>query len=448
MILLFLNMESDKISLHILESIKMLLDKLGLPQFIINQVDSLVYLVVIVFIGYLAGVVAHFFIKGVAHRIQRRKSFNLLDKLVEYNALKRISALIPPIIVISLLSVAFTDHPKLLLVIENLTWIYFTVVLVRSLNAVLSSVGGAAGSNSKFHDRPIKGFIQIAKIIIYLVAVIVIISMLTNRSPFYLIGGLGAFAAVLMLVFKDTITGFVGGILLLENDMMRLGDWIEIPGTAINGVVVDMSLTIVKVMNFDNTIVTIPPYSLISGSFVNWRSMSESGGRRIMRGYTIKIDNIRRCTPDFLERIKALSPEMQRFISAMQGGGEGLSAEERMYGSIDTNLGLFRAYATYYLKAHPMLNKDMLIMVRTLVPTENGVPLQIYCFSGDTVWSHYESIQSEIMEHFAAVLPHFELLPFQASSSQDSMINGLVERGYPIENITGLPFGVLKDDYV
>ena len=274
------------------------------------------------------------------------------------------------------------------------------------------------------------------------------ISMLTNRSPFYLIGGLGAFAAVLMLVFKDTITGFVGGILLLENDMMRLGDWIEIPGTAINGVVVDMSLTIVKVMNFDNTIVTIPPYSLISGSFVNWRSMSESGGRRIMRGYTIKIDNIRRCTPDFLERIKALSPEMQRFISAMQGGGEGLSAEERMYGSIDTNLGLFRAYATYYLKAHPMLNKDMLIMVRTLVPTENGVPLQIYCFSGDTVWSHYESIQSEIMEHFAAVLPHFELLPFQASSSQDSMINGLVERGYPIENITGLPFGVLKDDYV
>ncbi len=441
-------MNSDKISIHILESIKMLLGKLGLPEFIINQVDSVVYLAVIILIGYLAGFVAHFVIKGLTHRIQRRKSYNLLDKLVEFNALKRVSSIIPPIVVISLLSVAFTDRPKLILIIENLTWIYFTVVLVRSLNAILSSVGGAAGSNSKFHDRPIKGFIQIAKIVIYIVAVIVIISMLTNKSPFYLIGGLGAFAAVLMLVFKDTITGFVGGILLLENDMMRLGDWIEIPGTAINGVVIDMSLTIVKVMNFDNTIVTIPPYTLISESFVNWRSMSESGGRRIMRGYTIKIDNIRRCTPEFLEKIKGLSLEMSRFITAMQNDGEGISREERMYGSIDTNLGLFRAYATYYLKQHPMLNKKMLVMVRTLVPTEYGVPLQIYCFSGDTAWSHYESIQSEIMEHIASVLPLFELLPYQSSSSQDSVINGLVERGYPIENITGIPFGVLKDDYL
>lgn len=437
-------MDSEKISIHILESIKMVLSKMGLPEFIVSQVDSVLYLVVIVIIGILAGAVAHFVAKGLTRRIQSHKSYTLLDKLLEYDALKRATSIIPPVVVIFLLPVAFTRHPKLLSVFENLTWIYFTVVLVRSLSAILSSVGGVAGSNRKFHDRPIKGFIQITKIVIYIVAVIVVISILTNKSPFYLIGGLGAFAAVLMLVFKDTITGFVGGILLLENDMMRLGDWIEIPGTAINGTVVDMSLTIVKVMNFDNTIVTIPPYSLISGSFVNWRSMSESCGRRIMRGYTIKSDNIYRCTPEFLDRIMGISPQMERFITAMRDGGDGLESEERFFGSVETNLGLFRAYATYYLKGHPMLNKQMLIMVRTLVPTENGVPLQIYCFTADTVWNHYESIQAEIMEHLATMLPLFDLLPYQSSSSQDSLINGLVERGYPIENIAGIPLGVLK----
>lgn len=437
-------MDSEKISIHILESIKMVLGKMGLPEFIVSQVDSVLYLVVIVIIGILAGAVAHFVAKGLTRRIQSHKSYTLLDKLLEYDALKRATSIIPPVVVIFLLPVAFTGHPKLLSVFENLTWIYFTVVLVRSLSAILSSVGGVAGSNRKFHDRPIKGFIQITKIVIYIVAVIVVISILTNKSPFYLIGGLGAFAAVLMLVFKDTITGFVGGILLLENDMMRLGDWIEIPGTAINGTVVDMSLTIVKVMNFDNTIVTIPPYSLISGSFVNWRSMSESGGRRIMRGYTIKSDNIYRCTPEFLDRIMNVSPRMERFVTAMRDGGDGLESEERFFGSIETNLGLFRAYANYYLRDHPMLNKQMLIMVRTLVPTDNGVPLQIYCFTADTVWNHYESIQAEIMEHLATMLPLFDLLPYQSSSSQDSLINGLVERGYPVENISGIPSGVLK----
>ena len=177
-------MDSEKISIHILESIKMVLSKMGLPEFIVSQVDSVLYLVVIVIIGILAGAVAHFVAKGLTRRIQSRKSYTLLDKLLEYDALKRATSIIPPVVVISLLPVAFTGHPKLLSVFENLTWIYFTVVLVRSLSAILSSVGGVAGSNRKFHDRPIKGFIQITKIVIYIVAVIVVISILTNKSPF------------------------------------------------------------------------------------------------------------------------------------------------------------------------------------------------------------------------------------------------------------------------
>ena len=319
-------METEKISLHLLSGIKQVLSRTGLPEVVVNQVDSLIYITIIIFIGYIAGALAHMASKSIAKRIERRKGYALLRKAIEGGTLKRLSAIIPPIIIISLLPVAFTEKPQLMTFAENITWVYFTVMLMRSLTAILSNIGDTAENNNRFHNRPIKGFIQISKIIIYIVSAIVVVSMLTNKSPFYLIGGLGAFAAVLMLVFKDTITGFVGGILLLENDMMRLGDWIEIPGTAINGIVIDMSLTIVKIKNFDNTIATIPPYTLLSESFVNWRAMSESGGRRIMRGYTIKIDNIKPCTREFIEKIKALTPEMKNFITANH---DGTSEEEQ-----------------------------------------------------------------------------------------------------------------------
>jgi miniconductance mechanosensitive channel len=319
-------------------------------------------------------------------------------------------------------------------------------MLTRAVNSLITVIGETAFYNTRYHNRPIKGFIQIAKIIAYIILTIIVISILTNKSPLYLIGGLGAFAAVLMLITKDSIMGFVGGYLLLENDMIRIGDWIEIPGNSINGTVYDISLTIVKVRNFDNSIATIPPYTLINQTFINWRGMSESGGRRIMRGYTIKTDNIKICTPEFLGKMREFSPEMKRFIDCMENPEQrGLGEEEKKYGTTDTNLGLFRAYVTYYLRNHPSLHRNMHTMVRTLPPTEYGLPLQIYCFTNDTNWSHYESIQSEIMEHLAAVMPTFELLPYQSSSSHDSMINGLVERGFPIEKINGIPTGSMPE---
>ncbi len=416
----------------------------GIPEIIIEQIDTIIYFATILIVAYIAGWLTHLLTTNIIRRIQKHKQYTLLGKLMEFNALKRLSTIIPPLVILSLLPVTFTEKSRFINIVENITWIYFTIATIRSLTALFSSIGDAAYSNKKYHDKPIKGFIQTTKIITYIIGAIIIISILTNKSPFYLIGGLGAFAAVLMLIFKDSIMGFVSGILLLENDMIHLGDWIEMPGSAINGTVTDISLTIVKVTNFDNTIVTIPPYSLISGSFVNWRAMSESGGRRIMRGYTIKSDNIKICTPEFLEKIRNFTPEMERFIDSMKNPEkEILSEEEKKYGTTDTNLGLFRAYLTYYLKSHPSLHKNMLTMVRTLPPTEYGLPLQIYCFTNDTNWSHYESIQSEIMEHLAATMPVFELLPYQSSSSHDSMINGLVERGFAIEKINGIPVGSL-----
>lgn len=431
----------------VLEKIKETLMRAGVPDVVIEQVDVLLYLILILLVAFVVGRMLHAASTSIIAHLQKRKNYALLTKLVEFNVLKKVSFIVPPIIVIWLLPVTFVGRPKLSAVLENIAWIYFIVAIVRVLLAILSSVGSMAYTNKKYHDKPIKGFVQITQMVVYLISVIIIISILTNKSPFYLIGGLGAFAAVLMLIFKDTIMGFVAGILLLENDMVRLGDWIEMPGTSINGTVTDISLTIVKVQNFDNTIITIPPYTLISESFINWRGMKESGGRRIMRGYTIKIDNIKRCTPEFLNKIKCFSTQMSAFIDYMQDKSDDapmITREERTYGTIETNLGLFRAYATYYLKNHPLLHKNMLTMVRTLEPTEYGLPLQIYCFTNDTEWSHYESIQSEIMENLAATLPLFELLPYQSSSSHDSMINGLVERGFPLDKINGIPIGSLQ----
>ena len=210
------------------------------------------------------------------------KNISFLSSLIEYNALRKMSAVIPPLIISALLPFAFDYRSTWFTVSEKITWIYFFIALLFSVNAVLNSVGNVLMNKEQLQNRPMKGFIQIFQVIFSCVAIIVIISILINKSPLNLITGLGAFAAVLMLIFKDTILGFVAGVLLSENDMVHIGDWIEMPQNNVNGVVMDITLNIVKVQNFDNTIVTIPPYSLVSGSFINWRGMTESGGRRIM----------------------------------------------------------------------------------------------------------------------------------------------------------------------
>ncbi len=292
-----------------------------------------------------------------------------------------------------------------------------------------------------------KGFIQILQVIFSCIGIIVIVSILINKSPFNLITGLGAFTAVLMLIFKDTILGFVAGVLISENDMVRIGDWIEMPQNNVNGIVTDITLTVVKVQNFDNTTVTVPPYSLVSGSFINWRGMSDSGGRRIMREYSLKLDYIKPCTPEFLEKMKSFDEELGKFITEKQqqaAAGQTVNTDNPaglVNGTIDTNVGLFRAYMTLYLKRHPAINKDLLLMVRTLAPTANGLPVQIYCFSANKNWPSYESIQAEILEHFVSVLPAFELYPFQNADARDTLISGFVESGkVDISTIDGIPW--------
>ncbi len=435
---------------YIYDKVKELMAHVGLSDDTINRYDTFIISAIVIVIAIAVMEISYRVSLFVIKRILKRKRYNFLTQMLKANRLRKIAHLLIPITINTLLPLTGKSDSIALHYIETAVSIYYVIAMAMATIAVLGAVGDSAFNNSKFHDRPVKGFIQVGKIIVFLVAAIVIISILTNKSPLYLIGGLGAFAAVLMLIAKDSIMGFVGGFLLLENDMVRLGDWIEIPGTNINGNVIDISLTIVKVRNWDNTIATIPPYTLINQSFTNWRGMSESGGRRIARGYTIKLDTIKPCSQALLQRISLLDEELADYISrkreqTLNGRTANTSNPDSLAnGTIDTNAGLFRAYADIYLHRHPMIHSDMTIMVRTLEPNGNGLPIQFYCFTTTTEWIAYESIQSEIMEHFASMMPLFELYPFQTAGARDTVISGLLEGQYPIERIDGMPYKTIK----
>lgn len=423
---------------------------IGLPQNFVDRFGTIISGIIVLVTAFALTEIAYRTILFVLHRIVQHKEYAFLSKVLKRNRLRKQVYILPPAMINAVLPLIIDSSSVSFVYLEHCIWLWLVISITIAINATLGAVGESAFTNSRYHDRPIKGFIQISRIIVYIIAIIVIISILTNRSPLYLIGGLGAFAAVLMLIAKDSIMGFVGGFLLLENDMVRLGDWIEVPGTGINGNVFDISLTIVKVRNWDNTIATIPPYTLINDSFINWRGMSESGGRRIARGYMMKIDSIKPCNNIILQRLKKLDPELGKYITMkteqQKQGIECNTANPQglANGSIETNAGLFRAYAYLYLHRHPMIRKDMLIMVRTLEPTEAGLPIQFYCFTTDTDWSNYESIQSEIMEHFASVMTQFELYPYQSAGARDTIMNGLLEGQFPIEHIDGLPYKITK----
>ena len=440
-------MNTNRFAQALLNAIKEVLTWIGLPREILDTADEIIFLILIVAIAFIVAVIIHSIASRVTRRVLKRKHDNFLSSLAKYGVLRKLTAIIPPLIISALLPFAFDKRSEWFIIGDKITWIYFCVALIFSVNAILNKVGDTLKTKKELQNRPMKGFIQILQVIFSCIGIIVIVSILINKSPFNLITGLGAFTAVLMLIFKDTILGFVAGVLISENDMVRIGDWIEMPQNNVNGIVTDITLTVVKVQNFDNTTVTVPPYSLVSGSFINWRGMSDSGGRRIMREYSLKLDYIKPCTPEFLEKMKGFDEELGKFITEKQqqaAAGQTVNTDNPaglVNGTIDTNVGLFRAYMTLYLKRHPAINKDLLLMVRTLAPTANGLPVQIYCFSANKNWPSYESIQAEILEHFVSVLPAFELYPFQNADARDTLISGFVESGkVDISTIDGIPW--------
>ena len=276
--------------------------------------------------------------------------------------------------------------------------IAITAMFMTILSVVLNVTYELLNSRPKYKKVPLKGMVQIIKIVIFFVGGIIIVAILLDKSPTKLLTGLGAFAAVLSFIFKDTILGFVSGIQLSSNDMVRKGDWIVVPSTLANGTVIDISLITVKVQNFDNTIVTVPTYSLVSSSFQNWRGMDESGGRRMTINLNIDMDYVHFCTPD----------ELASYNSLVQ-----LPAHSENI----TNLELYRIYLTTYIHRHPGINNSILTMVRYMDPTSTGLPVQIYCFSANKNWVIYEGMKSQITEHAIAMAPKFGLKIFNWGES-------------------------------
>lgn len=442
--------DTDKFAGALLGWIKDMLSHLGISNTALDKMDELIYLVLIIILAIGIGKLVHIVVLYFMRKLLKYKNIQIISTFIEYNTLKKLAWLIPPLIVGALLPFAFEGNARWLDITEKITWIYFVVVLIISANGILSSIGKVLLNKKELHDKPMKGFIQILQVLISFIAFIVIVSILVDKSPWNLITGLGAFAAVLMLIFKDTILGFVASVLLSQNDMIHIGDWIEMPTNAVNGVVIDISLNVVKVQNFDNTIVTIPPYSLISGSFINWRGMAESGGRRIMRSYEVSLDGVQACTPEFLEEMKGKFELLKEYITkkqAEQAAGKVANTdnpEGLVNGTIETNAGLFRAYMTLYLQHHPFINQQLLLMVRTLAPTDNGLPIQIYCFSANKNWPSYESIQAEIMEHFVSVLPEFGLYAFQNPTARDYINSSILEAGKGADALYGIPWHTFR----
>ena len=345
------------------------------------------------------------------------------DILVEKHIVKRILYFIP-LILLYVLSSPILTGTSLLPLSQTLISVLFLIAGMMFLDAMLSALLAIYGKSAIAKEISITPFVQVLKLGLYFVTGILLLSLLLQKTPLYFLSGLGALTAVLMFVFKDVLMGFVAGIQLIANKMVAPKDWIEIPKYGADGDVLEITLTTVKVQNFDNTITTIPTYALINESFKNWRNMNLSGGRRIKRYVNIDLGSIKFCSSEMLEqfkRIQLISQYIQNRQEEILVYNKKHQVDEStlVNGRRLTNIGVFRSYVEAYLRQHPMIHKDMTFLIRQLSPSENGLPIEIYVFCKDTNWTAYEAIQADIFDHILAVVPEFDLLVFQEPSGSD-----------------------------
>jgi miniconductance mechanosensitive channel len=360
-----------------------------------------------------------FLLRGVS-RLIASTSTNWDDALLNRGVFRRLANLAPAI-VIYLFAPAFGELEGW---VERLALVYMIAVSVLLVNSLLDAGTEIYDARAGARGAPIGGYVQLGKIALYLVGGIFVISTLLEREPWGLLTGLGAMSAVLLLVFRDSILGFVASLQLSGYDMIHVGDWIEMPDYGADGDVIDVSLHTVKVQNWDKTISTIPTQSLISHSFKNWRGMEESGGRRIKRSIYIDMSTIAFSDEEMLRRFEKFE-YLREYVREKAAEVEdynrstGVDTSELINGRRLTNVGTFRAYLEEYLRQHPKIHKEMTFLVRQLAPTEKGLPIEIYVFSNDQAWANYEALQADIFDHILAVVPQFGLRVYQSPSAND-----------------------------
>lgn len=380
-------------------------------------------IIMILFITILC-IIANFITKKVIIRIitkiVTRTKYTWDNMLLERKVFRRLSHIVPAII-IHFFASAFKPYDDLIQMAAN---VYIIIVALMVINGILNAINDIYETYEISKTRPIKGYVQVVKIVVITLGFILVIANLMGKSPFILLSGIGALSAVFMLVFKDSLLGLVAGIQLTSNDMVRVGDWIEMPKYGADGDIIDISLVTVKVQNFDKTITTIPSYALISDSFINWRGMQTSGGRRIKRSLFVDKTSISFCTEEMIEKFKNIH-YLADYITKREHEIEeynlkhNINRSNPVNGRALTNVGVFRAYISNYLRKHPGINQDMTLIVRQLAPTENGLPLEIYAFTNDVRWDVYETTQADIFDHLFAVAPEFGLRLFQNPSGHD-----------------------------
>lgn len=380
------------------------LSDMGIDKENISWSTRLTLIALILLISYIITKLFRHLVIPAVHKITSRTKATWDDYLFNERMMTSFCRMIPPIMFYLLLPFVFNNIPQVLDILLKGCLIYLVITTLMLVNSFLNSLYEISNEHETLRNRPLKGIYQMINLVAIGIGIILIISILIDQNAATILAGLGASAAVLMLIFKDSILGLVAGVQLSANDMLRPGDWITMPKYGADGDVLEVSLTTVKVRNFDKTITTIPPYVLVSDSFQNWRGMRETGGRRIKRSIFIDMTTVHFCS------------EKEKIMFASRGWIDEAQAKPETQ---VINLYVFRNYLQNYLKEHPRTHKELMIMVRQMQPTSEGLPLEIYCFSNTTIWPEYEQIQGEIFDHILAVIPEFGLRIFQRPSGND-----------------------------
>ncbi len=409
---------------RIVENINEYLVTLGTGQSLADSLDQFIAVGLLLLLAFSANFICRTVLLHVVTKLVKNTKVTWDDVLFDKKVLVNLSRMVAPVLIYVLLPVVFPREPDVVSFLQRLCMIYIIATFLRFINVFLLAIYHVYSEKEQFKDRPLKGLQQTAQVTLFFIGGIAIVSILMNKSPAVLLTGLGASAAILMLVFKDSIMGFVSGIQLSANNMLRVGDWIVMSKYGADGTVIEVTLNTVKVRNWDNTITTIPPYALVSDSFQNWRGMQESGGRRVKRSIQIDMNSVKFCTPEMLDKYRKIHlladyiDETERVVSEYNEMHH-IDNSLLVNGRRQTNLGVFRAYLNNYLKNLDAVNQEMTCMVRQLQPTEQGIPIELYFFSAIKEWVVYESIQADVFDHVLAIIPEFELRVFQNPTGSD-----------------------------
>lgn len=401
---------SHTIAGWLLSLIERFLTLLGLEHS--RPTEEWIYAAVVVAASFAIGwIVKTMLLRGLGKAVAiRHSSFG--EEFIRLRIMDRCSHIVPPLVFLAFIPFAFTPGSGIPVVLERGAWIYVLVALGSGLSAVISFAYYHYDTHRNTKNLPLQGVRNLAVGMVWIIIIIVGLSVAFGKSPATLLAGLGAFAAALMLVFRDSILGFVAGIQMSQNDMLHVGDWIVVPSTIANGTVIDVSLTAVKVRNWDNTIVTVPPYTLVSTCLQNYRGMKDSGARRIMKDFVIDVTTIKPLDSAAVDAIVAKYPTIKTFVDNLRASGKTESnngGTVAVNGTLRSNLGLYRAYISQYIYDNPDFSKEQQLLVRLMDPVEPGIPLEIYCFTNTTDWEKHEAIQSSLMEHVATTLADFGL---------------------------------------